>query len=351
MLLSLSLVSTLACGPSEPTRGASESSTASVLQPVSASASVASSASSASSSALPPSSAAVSEAPPAKQPKAGVCEPDGSLTHGAVRASQTDMHNYARLMSEAFRKDVVVAGEHAGPDGRTCVRCLDVEGKAETLEEALSLAGARPTMRRGAALLSARLTSVGSPIPGPSRPVDFEFARGSAAEIARIMGDISKREVTGFPDGEITVRVRGRPAFDLLALLADVAGTRLASAGTRITVAPGGLLPALRPETGTSEPGDAPAPILDVIARAEPVANMRLEALIRSPSGARALVRSRQRATPGWVVRVGDHIGKAHTVEAPSGLQRLVNARVERIHCLGVDLSFEGSDKIQLLLQ
>ena len=154
-------------------------------------------------------------------------------------------------MSEAFRKDVVVAGEHAGPDGRTCVRCLDVEGKAQNLEQALSLAGARPTMRRGAALLSARLNAVGSPIPGPSRAVDFDLARGSGANIARILGDISKRDVAGFPDGEITVRVRGRPAFDLLALMADVAGTSLASEGTRINVAPGGLLPALRPETET----------------------------------------------------------------------------------------------------
>ncbi|MBL8741990.1 MAG: hypothetical protein JNK04_12875, partial [Myxococcales bacterium] len=267
-----------------------------------------------------PSTSAASPAPSAddlaaRPPRDGMCNPDGTLANSAIRTSKLGLHAYARLLGDVYRKDLVIAGDLAAPGGRPCSGdCLDIEDRAAGFEPALALAGAPVVMRRGAAIVSSHVKPVPSPVAGASPAVDFDLERGNGAELARIMGDISKRKVLGAPDGEITIFVRNRPALDVLALIADAAGTTTAPRGSDVAVAPGGELPPMTPSTQTLRPaGDAPRTSAWVMAESDPIESLRVAALISSPTGTvRAVLRAP--AGPGWVVKVGDYIGKARTI-------------------------------------
>jgi hypothetical protein len=285
-------------------------------------------------------SAAVSasdpDSPPARPPRAGACSDDGLLAKGALRTSKLDVHSYARLLGTLFKKDVIVGGDLASPKLTPCAGdCLDLEDRASDFEQAFALSGAPLTVRRGAALVSFRTLASASKVLGPSPDVDLSFARIDSADLVKLLGDASKREIEGMPDGELSTLVRRRPALDTLALIADVAGTTLSARGNDVVVDPGGALPGAKPspqKLRTPDPGDRQA-----AAGSEDVSSLRVAALVRGPQGdPLAVLHSRARGLT-WVVRGGDFVGKPQ--QLPRG-DATMSLRVSRIHCLGVEFSF-----------
>lgn len=298
-----------------------------------------------------PSASSDPDWPPARKPRDGACTADGLLAKGTLRTSTIDLHSYARLLGETFRKDVVVAGDLATPKGKPpCVeQCLDFEDAITDFEQAFSLSGAPLTMRRGAALISYRTQPTATSVPGSSPAVDLSLSRVASGDVAKLLGDVSKRAVGSVPDGELSIFTRGRPALDALALVADAAGATLTNKGTALEFGGGNLPP--RGGTTTELTKQAPATIeRDVLAPTEDIGAMKVVALVSSPTDTvRAALRS-----PGsrvtWVVKVGDFIGKPRLARVDNE-EVMVNARVSRIHCLGVDFEYQDKNKAWLFLK
>lgn len=291
---------------------------------------------------------AISTAP--RPARAGLCAADGALAPNVLRAARIDLHTYARLLGAAFDTDVVVTGELPDPSGGACPGpCLDLEGSATTFTQGLALAGAHATMRRGAALISDHVSPKPSPLLGASRDVDLHLGRVSTQSLADILSAVSKRKINGMPDGELTVLVHTRPALDVLALLADVAGTTVAARGTDLEIAPGGVFAPARPVTVTVPKTSRRSTVSrDVMASDEPIESMRVVAVVSAPGRVvRAVLQSPGPDAFGWIVKVGDYVGKAR-LSGPDGAY-LENARVERIHCTGVDVRFGEATSVETI--
>lgn len=298
-----------------------------------------------------PSASADDDKPPARPPRVGACTDDGLLAKGTVRTAGIDLHSYARVLGDAFKKDVLIAGDLASPkDKPPCVEwCLDFEDTAKDFEQAFKLTGAPLTMRRGAALISYRTQPDAAAVLAPSPAVDLNLTRVGSADLTRLLGDVSKRKIAGVPEGALSVFVRGRPALDTLALLADAAGTTLVAKGNEISFAGGNLPGGRAPESTLTPP--APGNVQrDVLAAMEDVSAMKLVALVNSPSGdVRAALRS-PNGSLVWVVRVGDFIGKPRIVKVDQN-EVASNARVERIHCLGIEFVYDDKSRAWLFLK
>ncbi len=302
-------------------------------------------ASGASSSSAAPSSSIGVQAQKSRPAPAGMCEADGALRAGSLRSSRVDLHDYARLLADLFRVDLLVFGDLPDPRGDDCPGpCFDLDERIEGFESALKLSGARVTMRSGVALVGALKSERAAPaLAGPSRDVDLSFFRFSAAAIAQLLSDVHKKPIKGFPDGEITIVVRGLPALKILGLMAEAAGTSIRVAAGALEVQPGGALPPVRSSLIEKKP---PGVIQrDVFAVDHAVEELRASVVVAAPKAGvlRALVAPKVKGGLAWVVRVGDFVGKERVLASSAGELR-VHARVERIHCQGIDVVFEGAD-------